>query len=109
MRSKRNDKAITGEYSSSHRQAPSIFEPGSGVLATEGVNKGYFVDAWGNPFKFILDTSGAQSVLNPDPEPDGGEPTEIPERVIAWSSGKDRVVNNETGEQEWNDNPKSWW
>ena len=42
-------------------------------------------------------------------EPDGGEPTEIPERVIAWSSGKDRVVNNETGEQEWNDNPKSWW
>ena len=86
-----------------------FFEPGSGVLATEGVNKGYFVDAWGNPFKFILDTSGAQSVLNPDPEPADGEPTEIPERVIAWSSGKDRSVNNETGEAEWNDNPKSWW
>ena len=86
-----------------------FFEPGSGVLATEGVNKGYFVDAWGNPFKFILDTSGAQSVLNPDPEPADGEPTEIPERVIAWSSGKDRVVNNETGEADWDDNPKSWW
>ena len=86
-----------------------FFEPGSGVLATEGVNQGCFVDAWGNPFTFILDTSGAQSILNPDPEPADGEPTEIQERVIAWSSGKDRSVVEETGAEQWNDNPKSWW
>ena len=86
-----------------------FFEPGSGVLATEGAYKGFFVDPWGNPFKFILDTSGAQSIQNPDPVPADGEPTEIPARVIAWSSGKDRQVLNETGEVEWNDNPKSWW
>ena len=85
-----------------------FFEPGGGVLATEGVYKGYFVDPWGRPYIFMLDTTGSQSIKNPDPEPAEGEPVEIQARVIAWSAGKDRVLDG-SGPDNWNDNPKSWW
>ncbi len=89
----------------------SVFSPGGGALAKEGIYKGAFVDPWGNPYLFKLDTSGTQAIANPDPQPADGEPTEIQARVIVWSAGKNAPspLRIETDEYEWNDNPKSWW
>ena len=88
-----------------------FFSPGGGALAKEGKYKGAFVDPWGNPYLFKLDTSGTQAIANPDPQPADGEPTEIQARVIVWSAGKNAPspLRIETDEYEWNDNPKSWW
>ena len=71
-----------------------FFEPGGGALD----DRGYFVDGWGNPFRFRLDTTGREEVDNPD-EDAGGT---IAERAIAWSAGPDGDYGT------WADNVKSW-
>ena len=90
-----------------------FFEPGGGALATNGPYAGAFVDPWGMPYKFALDSAGSGSIGNPDPVPEVGEPNPIRARAIAWSAGEDKTYggNQSAGdgnEQQWDDNVKSW-
>lgn len=76
-----------------------FFEPGAGVLAPSGdPNAGAFVDPWGNPYHYRLDTDGDGQCDSPDP--DKSEP--VPFRAIAWSAGPDKDYAT------WADNAKSW-
>ena len=46
---------------------------------------GAFVDPWGNPFMYEVDTDGDGEIPNPDPN----ETKPIAAQVIAWSAGSD--------------------
>lgn len=78
-----------------------FFEAGGGVLAAEGVHAGAFVDPWGNPFRFQVDTDGDGQIANPDPN--ATKP--ISAQVIAWSAGPDGKSDSA---ELWQDNVKSW-
>ena len=84
-----------------------FFEGGGGALATNGTFAGGFVDPWGNPYQISMDTSGAEEIQNPDPEPESGEPNPIRAQVISWSVGEDRLLNGNQATN-WEDNVKSW-
>jgi len=87
-----------------------FFEGGGGSLAEGGTHRGAFVDSWGNPYKFMVDTTGLEGIVNPDPDPEefDGEPRAIQATAIAWSAGPDKKLESRQAE-DWNDNLKSWW
>ena len=75
-----------------------FFEAGGGSLGTVAPNAGAYVDPWGNPFRYQLDTDGDGAIGNPDPEAG----TELQAQAIAWSAGQDGDYDT------WEDNAKSW-
>ena len=80
-----------------------FFEPGGGALGVDGqVAKpeyiGAFVDPWGSPFKFRLDTDGSGQIDHPNAEVGGA----VRGRVLAWSAGPDGDFTT------WADNVTGW-
>jgi prepilin-type N-terminal cleavage/methylation domain-containing protein len=57
-----------------------------------------FVDAWGAPFKFRLDTTGSGELVNPNPEVD----EMLKAQVAVWSAGPDGDYAT------WEDNVAGW-
>ena len=57
-----------------------------------------FVDAWGAPFKFRLDTTGSGEMVNPNPEADAA----LKAQVAVWSAGPDGDYAT------WEDNVAGW-
>jgi len=87
-----------------------FFEPGGGALQDDPAEDYYggFVDSWGNPYKFSLDSRGSEEFTNPDPDRDTDEPLTLRGKVVAWSAGVDRLLDG-TSAEAWEDNIKSWW
>lgn len=73
-----------------------FFTPGGGVLATNGVNAGAFVDPWGNTFAYAVDEDRDGVISHPNGT------GEVRGRAIAWSAGPDGDY------LDWEDNVASW-
>lgn len=72
----------------------------SGLVMEEGSPEA--VDGWGNYFSMRLDSNYDGEMENPNTEEVGNGRQKLPNRVIAWSAGKDGK------EDTWEDNIKSW-
>ena len=75
-----------------------FFEAGGGVLGTVDPYVGAFVDPWGKPYQYRLDTDGNGEIGNPDPSAG----TLLQAQVIAWSAGPDGDYDT------WEDNVGNW-
>ena len=76
-----------------------FFEPSGGALAPDGdPNVGAFVDPWGHPYEYQIDTDLDGVIAHPS-----GVGT-IPARVIVWSAGPDGQYEFVDGD----DNVTSW-
>ena len=73
-----------------------FFTPGGGVLATNGVHAGAFVDPWGNPFEYEVDEDRDGVISHPNGT------GEVRAGAIAWSAGPDGDY------LDWEDNVASW-
>mgnify|MGYP000947957304 CR=1 FL=1 len=79
---------------------PPLSKNQKGGLYYDDKGEPVLVDAWGEPFYFMLELNGNGVLPNPDPDPK--EPRELSTRIIIFSSGPDRDPTT------WKDNIKSW-
>ena len=74
-----------------------FFQAGAGAIASGGANSGAFVDPWGTPFQYKVDSDRDGQITHPN-----DDSITLRAQVLVWSAGEDGDFDT------WDDNVTSW-